>query len=390
MYDDTSWRHENRPRQSVPAQGRMRRSWKGIGLFSGRPRFRIFESSADLRHLVGHSPVLAAQTMTSVTVWSGHAAIRGALVCIRDKSSRDETTRPAVRVLMSDSSRVHQARKSRATKGRHRRDVVGVRASTGSNSPTAPQHEPAREAFTEPYSFFNLATAEFPEDWGNGTAKVRYQDSQLDLALMAWFSRKIAMAIKVPPPKNISYDEFIALCFLQMRGRDFNGQRDITFDIMTSLMPPGGDKVFRRLFPVNKFSLELNAVITKMVFAWMVGPMEVRATSDNDLNELLESRVHIKKCRWLQESGCTAMCANMCKTATQDFFTDVFGLPLTIKPNFEDKSCDFYFGKTPPPIAQDEALLFGCNALCKTGEDVGVEGKACHKLRPYEGEGVMQ
>ena len=215
---------------------------------------------------------------------------------------------------------------------------------------------------------------------------MRYEDSPLDVALMAWFSRKIAAAIDVPPPRNVSYDEFIALCFLQIRGRDFAGQRDITFDIMTSLMPPGGDAVFRKLFPVNAFSLELNAVITKIVFAWMVGPMEVRATTDNDLNELLESQVHIKKCRWLQESGCTAMCANMCKTATQDFFGDVFGLPLTIAPNFEDKSCDFYFGKTPPPIEADEALTFGCNALCKTAQDVDAPGVPCHKLRPYEGE----
>jgi hypothetical protein len=110
-----------------------------------------------------------------------------------------------------------------------------------------------------------------------------------------------------------------------MRGRDFNGQRDITFDIMTSLMPPGGDLMFKALFPTNKFSLELNAAITKIVFAWMVGPMEVKETSDNDLNELLKSHVHIKKCRWLQESGCTAMCANMCKTATQDFFATSSG-----------------------------------------------------------------
>jgi hypothetical protein len=32
---------------------------------------------------------------------------------------------------------------------------------------------------------------------------------------------------------------------------------------MKSLMPPGGDKVFRKLFPTTKWSLELNAVITK-------------------------------------------------------------------------------------------------------------------------------
>lgn len=60
------------------------------------------------------------------------------------------------------------------------------------------------------------------------------------------------------------------------------------------------------------------------------------------------------------------MCVNMCKTATQDFFCNDFGLPLTIKPNFEDKSCDFYFGLTPPPIEKDEALTFGCTAGCST------------------------
>jgi len=256
------------------------------------------------------------------------------------------------------------------------------------SSSTAALETTPRPAFQESYSFFNLATAEFPEDWGAPSAKVTYRDSPLDLALMAWFSRKIATAIRVPPPSNISYDEFIALCFLQMRGRDFQGQRDITFDIMTSLMPPGGEAIFRKVFPVNQFSLELNAVITKIVFAWMVGPMEVRRTAENDLGQLLESQVHIKKCRWLQESGCTAMCVNMCKTATQDFFSDVFGLPLTIKPNFEDKSCDFYFGLTPPPIETDEALLFGCNASCKTAKDLDVVPQtACHKLRPYQGEG---
>ena len=165
---------------------------------------------------------------------------------------------------------------------------------------------------------------------------------------------------------TISYDEFIALCFLQMQGRDPDGQRDITLGIMRSLMPPGGDKIFRKLFPTNKFSLELNAVICKIVFAWMVGPMEVESTTENDLGEMIASKVHIKKCRWLQESGCTGMCVNMCKTATQDFFVNDFGLPLTIKPNFEDKSCDFYFGLTPPPIEKDEALTFGCNSTCGT------------------------
>ena len=193
------------------------------------------------------------------------------------------------------------------------------------------------------------------------------------------------MALDVPfDASNISYDAFITLCFLQMKGRDPDGQRQITMDILTSLMPPGGEKVFQKLFPLNKFSLELNAKICQIVFAWMVGPMTVETTTENDLNENIASKVQITKCRWLQESGCTGMCVNMCKTTTQDFFTNTFNMPLTIKPNFEDKSCAFYFGQTPPPIEKDEALLFGCNQSCSTGLNVGEENVPCHKLRKHE------
>ena len=331
--------------------------------------------------------------MTSAMASSPAApALRGARGDARGTSRRIGSPARAAASSSREPARHASARQTSAsratcldspTTASPARRGVEARASSSSGAGSI---EPPRAGFTEPYSFFNLATAEFPDDWGNARAKVRYDDSPLDLALMAWFSRKIAAAIDVPPPETVSYDAFIALCFLQMRGRDFAGQRDITFDIMTSLMPPGGDAIFRTLFPKNAFSLELNATITKIVFAWMVGPMEIRETRDNDLDELLRSQVHIKKCRWLQESGCTAMCANMCKTTTQDFFGDVFGLPLTIAPNFEDKSCDFYFGKTPPPIERDEALTFGCNALCKTAQDVDVPGVPCHKLRPYEGE----
>ena len=133
------------------------------------------------------------------------------------------------------------------------------------------------------------------------------------------------------------------------------------------------------------FSLKPPPPYLEVVFAWMVGPMELECTTENDLGEEMYSKVHIKKCRWLQESGCTGMCVNMCKTATQDFFCNDFGMPLTIKPNFEDKSCDFYFGLTPPPIEQDEALTFGCTAVCSTAVAPGEENTPCHKLRKYEG-----
>ena len=53
-------------------------------------------------------------------------------------------------------------------------------------------------------------------------------------------------------------------------------------------------------------------------------------------------------------------CVNMCKMPTQTFFTEDFGLPLTMKPNFDDLSCEMIFGQLPPPLEQDEAYLQPC------------------------------
>lgn len=45
---------------------------------------------------------------------------------------------------------------------------------------------------------------------------------------------------------------------------------------------------------------------------------------------------------------------------TQTFFTETFGLPLTMKPDFEDLSCEMVFGETPSPIHLDEVYNEPC------------------------------
>lgn len=55
--------------------------------------------------------------------------------------------------------------------------------------------------------------------------------------------------------------------------------------------------------------------------------------------------------RYLENSGCVGMCVNMCKIPTQNFFTNEFGLPLTMNPSKTDivlvllnaKLCSFLF-----------------------------------------------
>lgn len=54
------------------------------------------------------------------------------------------------------------------------------------------------------------------------------------------------------------------------------------------------------------------------------------------------------------------------------------GLPLTMKPNYEDFSCQFSFGKTPPPQGADEAFATPCFAQCPTAQP----GARCHNIAP--------
>ena len=71
------------------------------------------------------------------------------------------------------------------------------------------------------------------------------------------------------------------------------------------------------------------------------------------------------------------MCVNLCKAPVQTFFTEELGMPLTMKPNFEDYSCEMIFGLTPPSLAEDEVMQQGCIAQCTTA--LG-ERAVCHKL----------
>jgi hypothetical protein len=45
---------------------------------------------------------------------------------------------------------------------------------------------------------------------------------------------------------------------------------------------------------------------------------------------------------------------------TQNFFTQEFGLPLTMNPDFQDLSCSMIFGQMPPPVEQDAAYQQPC------------------------------
>jgi len=80
----------------------------------------------------------------------------------------------------------------------------------------------------------------------------------------------------------------------------------------------------------------------------------------------------IKKCRYLQESGCVGLCTNLCKRPTEAFFSEAFGLPLTMEPDFETLECTMRFGQAPPPIEEDAVYNQPCfSAVCSMASPSG-------------------
>eukprot|EP00798_Chlamydomonas_sp_ICE-L_P028392 gene28392-31528_t len=201
------------------------------------------------------------------------------------------------------------------------------------------------------------------------------------------------------------YDDFVTVSKEIMKGRSPLEQQMLVRQVLFSLMPDNMPQVFRKIFPPNQSSHEINAFIASLGFKWLVGEMELKKDTlksglwlqvfgfkwlvgEMELRkdslkvsptEQREQRsvVLIKKCRYLEASGCVGLCTNLCKIPTQSFFTDDCGLALNMVPNFEDLSCEMRFGEPPPPIEEDDAFKQPCfQFTCPTSSNL----PACPKL----------
>ncbi|KAF5937425.1 hypothetical protein HYC85_024931 [Camellia sinensis] len=117
----------------------------------------------------------------------------------------------------------------------------------------------------------------------------------------------------------------------------------------------------RTLLPNSKFAREYFAVFTTVFFTWLVGANEVRVSELNGRRE--RNVVHIKKCRFLEETNCVGMCINLCKMPSQTFIKDSLGMPVNMVPNFDDMSCEMIFGQDPPATTEDPAFKQPCYKL---------------------------
>lgn len=194
------------------------------------------------------------------------------------------------------------------------------------------------------------------------TAPTDYNDNLFDQAFIWLFSRKMANALGQRHWQG-GYEGFVDLSTQIMKGRTAKEQQALVAVVLKSLVPAQVLWLIRTVFSPTQLVCELNAWFATVLFEWLVGPCEItEATLVNgdDPPHRQTSGVHIKKCRYLDHSRCVGMCINMCKLPTQQFFTQEFGIPLTMIPNFEDFSCDMVFGQFPPELELEDSYHQPC------------------------------
>jgi Beta-carotene isomerase D27-like, C-terminal len=207
-----------------------------------------------------------------------------------------------------------------------------------------------------------------------------YHDNWIDRLFIWLFSRKISQALGAGTTVG-GYGGFVDLSQQVMQERNALEQQALIAQVLQSLVPAPVLWAIRTFSAPTQLVCVLNAWFATQMFIWLVGPCDV-AVADVDLpNGTVRSQssaVQIKKCRYLVESGCVGTCVNLCKVPTQTFFTEKFGIPLTMTPNFEDFSCKMVFGQIASPPEIDEVYRQPClSAYCPTASGPMA---ACPKL----------
>jgi hypothetical protein len=128
----------------------------------------------------------------------------------------------------------------------------------------------------------------------------------------------------------------------------------------------------------------MNAWATRMGGTWLMGECEINDVriihngvdiDDDDgdggsqkqtVQILPNQGLLVKRCRFLEESGCASICVNCCKIPTQNFFLHDMGLPLTMTPNYETYECQFDFGRLPTQEDELAARQTPCLDRCPT------------------------
>ncbi|CAA7056136.1 unnamed protein product [Microthlaspi erraticum] len=171
--------------------------------------------------------------------------------------------------------------------------------------------------------------------------------------------------------KSTGYDSLVNTAARVASNLNTKQQHELVLIALDRAFPSGILSLIKMLLPPSKLSRELFALFTTIFFAWLVGPSEVRETEVNGRKE--KSVVFIEKCRFLEQTNCVGMCTHLCKIPSQIFIKKSLGMPIYMKPDFDDLSCEMMFGQDPPEIKDDPVMKQPCFQFCKSNRSYGVK-----------------
>jgi len=206
-------------------------------------------------------------------------------------------------------------------------------------------------------------------------------------AIMGLFIRKLEAALGERTAKQ-GYEAVIELTKrLNAKYGDPRETHEATVGILLSLFPSWLPVAFAALFsrPMPGLSARLNALATQLTCEWLMGPLAVNDVVVDSGEVGKGHGLLVQRCRYLEQGGCASVCINSCKVPTQLFFSRHMGLPLTMTPNYDDYSCQFAFGKTPPALSQDPISTSPCFSVCPTKVRARGDDDGCHRVAKEEG-----
>ncbi|XP_022898222.1 beta-carotene isomerase D27, chloroplastic-like isoform X2 [Olea europaea var. sylvestris] len=161
-------------------------------------------------------------------------------------------------------------------------------------------------------------------------SKKVYKDNWFDLLAINHISKNLQASTGFRSSKG-GYDGFVEAATMATKLFSPTEQQKIVNQTLDMAFPRPILNMIRTLMPQSRLTREFFAVFTTIFFAWLVGPCEVKESEFEGAKE--KNVVHIKKCRFLEETNCVGMCTNLCKMPSQAFIQESLGMPSTMVPS---------------------------------------------------------
>mmetsp|Transcript_27681 Transcript_27681/g.78271 ORF Transcript_27681/g.78271 Transcript_27681/m.78271 type:complete len:307 (+) Transcript_27681:198-1118(+) len=203
----------------------------------------------------------------------------------------------------------------------------------------------------------------------------------LNQTIMTLFRRKMALAVE-EDSELCGYNAIVDLTWkLNTKFDTPEATQTATVGILISLMPSWLLKLFKVMFarPLPGLSNAMCAFVTVATCQWLMGRCRVNNVELPSGEVKKYWGMKVERCRYLEESGCAAVCANSCKVPTQTFFKEAMGIDLLMTPNYDDFSCQFDFGVVPGPQASDPAFAAPCFGQCPRKSALRLDSP-CHNI----------